>query len=211
MLHDVAAVGASTLMRLAATASVAADSLGPAFASASLNKKSTTSDLLAPNPSLSIAASSGPVGSTPISMPVEPNHIPMPVEPTMNSTTPSRESLVIGRGILAITVLPAEAKSAEVVKSPHPIIPTQSPSNDVDMRPVALSLKPKDDDNLPLWLALMIDYLRGVSEDVAWPDLVTEFVDFKKHYPLNGVSLSISFVFFVDTYYSFIKRMFLQI
>lgn len=213
-LHDVAAVGASTPVSPVATA---------------------------PNPNLSVAASSGPVGSTPISTPVEPIPISTPVEPTptstsveptaastpveptptstpvkptaastpveptptstpMNSVTPSQESLVIAGGISAIAALPAEAENAEVARSPHPVIPTQSPSNDdVDMRPaspgVPPSPKPKKDDNLSPWLSLMIDYLRGVSEDAAWQGLVTEFVDFEKRHPPNGVSLSVSFVF----------------
>ena len=193
----------------AATASAAEDSLAPA--PTSLNETSA-----APTPSVLIAASSGPTGSTHISTPVEPTPTSTtveftmtPVEPTptsttveltMNPATPSEESVVMGGGISAIVALRAEAENAEAVKSPHTVIPTQSPSkDDIDMRPATAGVAPspnhKKDDNLPPWLALMIDYLRGVSEDAAWQDLVTEFVDFEKHYPPNGVSLSVSFVF----------------
>jgi hypothetical protein len=35
-------------------------------------------------------------------------------------------------------------------------------------------------DSLPPWLAQMIGYLQGVSEDQAWQDLVMEFVQFEK-------------------------------
>lgn len=42
--------------------------------------------------------------------------------------------------------------------------------------------------DLPVWLARMMGYLRGVSEDAAWQNLVTEFVDFEKRGPPHGVS-----------------------
>jgi len=35
----------------------------------------------------------------------------------------------------------------------------------------------------------MIGYLRRVSEDVAWQELVTEFVNFEKCGPPHGISL----------------------
>ena len=44
------------------------------------------------------------------------------------------------------------------------------------------------DEDLPGWLAPMIGYLRGVSEEAAWQDLVTEFVGFEKCGPPPGVS-----------------------
>jgi hypothetical protein len=44
------------------------------------------------------------------------------------------------------------------------------------------------DNNLPSWLVLTIDYLRGVSKDNAWQKLVTEFVAFEKSRPPTGVS-----------------------
>ena len=43
------------------------------------------------------------------------------------------------------------------------------------------------DDSLPPWLVQTIGYLRGVSEDQAWQDLVTEFVQFEKSGPPIGV------------------------
>jgi hypothetical protein len=51
----------------------------------------------------------------------------------------------------------------------------------------SLSAPPNDND-LPTWLAHMIGYLREVSEDDAWQDLVTEFIDFEKRGPPHGVS-----------------------
>ena len=139
-----------------------------------------------------VAVSSHPVGFA--STPFEATLTSTPVKPTI---TPSKESLVIGGGISAIAPLPAEA--TEGLKSPQPVIPTQFPSNgNINMHPATTGVAPcpkhKNDDNLPPWLALMIQYLCGVSEDAAWQDLVTEFVNFKKHHPPNGVSLNISFV-----------------
>ena len=50
--------------------------------------------------------------------------------------------------------------------------------------------KPHDDTDLPAWLLQMIKYLREVSEDVPWQDLVTDFVDFEKRGPPSVVSFS---------------------
>jgi len=207
----VAAVDSSTLASLAATASAAADFLALASTSGSLNDNSA---IPAPTSyTQPLSTQSTPVERTPTSMPVERTLTSMPVDLTMSSIAPTHQPPVIGRGISAIAALPAEVENGEAVKSPHPAIPTETPSNnDVNMRSatsgVTPSPKPKDN-NLPPWLTLMVDYLHGVSEDVAWQDLVTEFVDFKKHYPLNGVSLSVSFIFFIDPYYYFINRTFL--
>jgi hypothetical protein len=48
--------------------------------------------------------------------------------------------------------------------------------------------KARNDDSLPTWLTPMINYLRGVAQDMAWQGLVTEFVEFEKCGPPNGVS-----------------------
>jgi len=44
------------------------------------------------------------------------------------------------------------------------------------------------DDEAPVWLFPMMEYLRGVADDTAWHRLLTEFIDFEKRGPLNGVS-----------------------
>jgi hypothetical protein len=76
-------------------------------------------------------------------------------------------------------------------------VPTTTGTNDVDVHPVpsgvSPSPKPKNDDHLPPWLAQMIEYLRGVHEDAAWQNLVTDFVDFEKLNPPNGVSFNVSY------------------
>jgi hypothetical protein len=54
-------------------------------------------------------------------------------------------------------------------------------------------LKPKDDENLPLWLMAMIDYLHRVANDMVWQNLVMEFIKFKKGGPPNGISSLIIF------------------
>jgi hypothetical protein len=56
--------------------------------------------------------------------------------------------------------------------------------------------KPQDDENLPPWLAAKIKYLREVADDTVWQNLVTDFVDFEKGGPPNGVS-SFTLFFFV--------------
>ena len=48
---------------------------------------------------------------------------------------------------------------------------------------------PQKDDNLPPWLMLTIEYLRNVSKENAWQNLVTEFITFEKSGPPAGVSL----------------------
>ena len=69
---------------------------------------------------------------------------------------------------------------------------SQETTNDVVMGDAANSdmpaLKPQDDKNLPPWLAAMIKYLRAVTDEAAWQNLVTDFVDFEKGGPPNGVS-----------------------
>lgn len=46
----------------------------------------------------------------------------------------------------------------------------------------------ENDEDLPPWLAQTIVYLRQVSVDRAWQDLVTEFVEFEKAGPPIGVT-----------------------
>jgi hypothetical protein len=47
---------------------------------------------------------------------------------------------------------------------------------------------PQNDDNLPPWLTHIIKYLRGISEESAWQNLVTVFVMFENSGPPAGVS-----------------------
>ena len=77
-------------------------------------------------------------------------------------------------------------------------------TNDVTMCLVTPAVSPlpksRNDDNLPTWLTQMIKYLRNIAEDTAWQDLVTEFVDFERHEPPNGVSFTVSFMYFFIEY-----------
>ena len=63
---------------------------------------------------------------------------------------------------------------------------------DADMQDVMSSNCPSSgyrvDEDIPSWLTSMIGYLRGLSEDVTWQTLVTEFLDFEKRGPPHGVS-----------------------
>ena len=47
---------------------------------------------------------------------------------------------------------------------------------------------PQNDNNLPAWLTQTIKYLRSVSEEISWQNLVTEFITFEKSGPPQGVS-----------------------
>ena len=68
-------------------------------------------------------------------------------------------------------------------------IPGEKVDDDVVMQATtSTSSQLRDDAELPVWLSQMIGYLRGVSDDVAWQELVTEFVDFERRGPPNGVS-----------------------
>ena len=72
------------------------------------------------------------------------------------------------------------------------------PSNDVVMSHVGSgeAREPTlEDDNLPQWLTSMYNYLRGAAQDTAWQDLVTEFLNFEKRGPPNGVSFRCLFFF----------------
>ena len=85
---------------------------------------------------------------------------------------------------------PNPAPATSVAASQDAENPTnQETTNDVVMGDVAApAQKPQDDENLPPWLAAKINYLRGVTDDPVWQNLVTDFVDFEKAGPPNGVS-----------------------
>ena len=50
------------------------------------------------------------------------------------------------------------------------------------------TLSAQNDEDLPPWLTQKIKYLRSVSEENAWQNVVTEFVAFEKSEPPTGVS-----------------------
>ena len=137
------------------------------------------------------------------------------VESTNKCATPSADSRGIGGEDSAIIFTHAHANSPETAQPNAGIEPISSngpvsnntdllnpllepkdleggTNNDVAMNNatsgVLPSPKPRKDDDLPLWLDKMISYLRGIAPDTAWQDLVTEFVEFEKRGPQNGVS-----------------------
>ena len=65
-------------------------------------------------------------------------------------------------------------------------------TDDVVMQDATLRSSPplgtRNDEDLPRWLTQMAIYLRGVSEEATWQDLVTGFFDFEKCGPPVGVS-----------------------
>jgi hypothetical protein len=81
-----------------------------------------------------------------------------------------------------LPIISKEDSASASEMSMHPATPALSPSP-----------KARNDENLPPWISPMIQYLRGVTENTAWQDLVTEFLDFEKRGPPNGVSKFISF------------------
>ena len=58
---------------------------------------------------------------------------------------------------------------------------------DVGMESGKETREPKNDESLPTWLSQTIGYLRKVSAEQSWQDLVTEFVEFEKSGPPIGV------------------------
>ena len=82
--------------------------------------------------------------------------------------------------------------------------PTQNKGNDDVVMTDAPSLvqKPQNDENLPPWLVPMIKYLHRVTMDMAWQNLVTEFIEFEKGDPPTGVS----FFFFAKVETNFLMH-----
>ncbi|KDR77387.1 hypothetical protein GALMADRAFT_1326101 [Galerina marginata CBS 339.88] len=101
---------------------------------------------------------------------------------TTNSASPSPSSFGVGGGGDVTAVDKPDVAMQDVTA----VDETQDGMMQ-DTNPAALpSSPPRNDEDLPPWLAHMIAYLRGVSEDVAWQNLVTRFVEFEKHGPPAG-------------------------
>ena len=82
----------------------------------------------------------------------------------------------------------------DVVQPVFPVTDVRPTSDNVVMSdPPSAAQKPQNDKNLPAWLVPMIKYLCGVATDIAWQNLVTEFVEFEKGGPPTGVSLLFPF------------------
>ena len=64
----------------------------------------------------------------------------------------------------------------------------QSGNNDVVMDDEHSEISTSPEDDLPPWLVPMIRYLREVTEDIAWRNLVNMFLMFERQRPPNGVS-----------------------
>jgi hypothetical protein len=50
------------------------------------------------------------------------------------------------------------------------------------------------DEEAPMWLFEMMEYLRRVADDATWHSLLTEFVDFESRGPPNGVSCDFTII-----------------
>jgi hypothetical protein len=71
---------------------------------------------------------------------------------------------------------------------------SKSGDNEVVMDDESSEVSTSPEEGLPPWLVPMIGYLRGLTEDVAWQNLVTTFITFERQHPPNGVS-SLFFLF----------------
>jgi hypothetical protein len=101
-------------------------------------------------------------------------------------------------------------------ETPEPKSTSLNQADAADVTPPARNALPSnetaepkalDDDtgNLPQWLtSTMFNYLRGVSEDTAWQDLVTELLDFEK----KGAPKGVSFLYLYHFSYSRMKLTF---
>ena len=86
-------------------------------------------------------------------------------------------------------VLPGSSDILSIrVNTCHQAEHVETPACDVTMQDASLPPKPRNDKDLPAWLIKIIKYLRNVSKDTPWQDLVTSFVEFEKGGPPNGVS-----------------------
>ena len=113
-----------------------------------------------------------------------------------NPTTAPATSVVASQGSNE-NPTPAPATSIIASQNSDENPTNQETTNDVVMGDAAApAQKPQDDENLPPWLAAKIKYLREVTDDTVWQNLVTDFVDFEKGGPPNGVS-SFTLFFFV--------------
>jgi hypothetical protein len=136
-----------------------------------------SSDATTPPVELSDAADAALVGK--LILPAGPSTLspPAPVDPaSVDGDGISEKSLMT----TSTLPHPDNENSAETADAHSNTADTTSPPH--------APPKPQNDEDLPPWLGLMIGYLRGVTEDVAWQDLVTAFVDFEKRGPPNGVS-----------------------
>ena len=86
---------------------------------------------------------------------------------------------------------------------------TETGDNEVGMEHTTPSVsrlqENQNDEELPLWLNPMMGYLHGLTEDMAWQNLVTNFLAFERLQPPSGVSpLFFSFSqVFLEPYYKF--------
>ena len=108
--------------------------------------------------------------------------------------SPAEPLTVIQNTIIeAIHNNPAPVANDSEVGQSAPSVIGGGNTNDVVMEDAMSSSSPpkletRNDEDLPGWLAQMIVYLRGVSEEAAWQNLVTGFINFKKCGPPAGVS-----------------------
>jgi hypothetical protein len=141
-----------------------------------------------------------------------------PVEPTSDSVPCDDESPVIGGehatvssplDLTATLALPGIGGAPNAESESSPQVRAESTEeragDDVLMRDATSGAsafqKPRNDEDLPPWLAPMIEYLRGLVEDAAWQDLVSDFVEFEKRRPANGVSPYVPSFFMEANYF----------
>ena len=144
-----------------------------------------------------------PANNSLANVPKIPTPLPSPPGPPHNTEKVASPSSVIGSGdnevVDTLSTVPKVPTPCSAL--PHNTETNASPSGvngsgdeDVIMEDtilgVSTSVEFQNDKDLPAWLNRlgMIGYLRGVTEDMAWQNLVTHFVAFEKQQPPIGVS-----------------------
>ena len=128
------------------------------------------------------------------SKPVNPSETSNLLAAPASPISPAEPLTIIQNTIIeAIHNNPTPVANDPEVGQSVPSVIGGSNTNDVVMEDATSSSSPpkletQNDEDLPGWLAQMIVYLCGVSEEAARQNLVTRFVNFKKCGPPAGVS-----------------------
>ena len=109
-------------------------------------------------------------------------------QPAINSVQPAINS--VGSSLHPGNERPTCFDDTITTGYPPPQLNTENHSgnNDVVMDDEHSEFSTSPEDDLPPWLVPMIGYLREVTGDVAWRNLVNMFLMFERQRPPNGVS-----------------------
>jgi hypothetical protein len=125
------------------------------------------------------------------------------IQPAASASATAAETMPPGEKISGNPTPPetSNAQPSELVTTAEPVPLGDGEMQDGDVvmenpqsnsSPVSEPCLPQNDDNLPTWLTHNIEYLRSVSKEKEWQNLVTAFVTFEKSGPPSGVSLVVT-------------------